>query len=75
MAKKQQSRFRPGDRVEWNTSQGKTRGRVTKKQTSPTKIKSHKVAASPHNPEYVVQSEKSGKKAAHKGRSLKKTGK
>lgn len=74
MAKKQQSRLRPGDRVEWNTFQGKTRGRVTKKQTSPTKIKGHRVAASPKNPEYLVQSEKSGKKAAHKRRSLKKIG-
>jgi hypothetical protein len=35
-----------GDRVEWNTSPGKTRGRVEKKLTSETHIKGHKVAAS-----------------------------
>ena len=75
MEKRQQSRLKPGDRIEWNTPQGKTRGRVTKKQTSPTKIKGHKVAASSHNPEYLVQSEKTGKKAAHKRGSLKKIGK
>lgn len=55
-------------------SQGKTRGRVEKKLTSATPIKGHTVAASSNNPEYLVQSDKSGKKAAHQGRSLKKIG-
>ena len=67
--------FKPGDRVEWNTSQGETTGRVEKKLTSPTDIKGHHVAASPDNPEYLVESEKSGGKAAHKPGSLKKVGK
>jgi hypothetical protein len=65
--------LKAGDKVEWNTSRGKTRGTVVKKQTSPTRIKSHKVAASKDNPEYIVQSDKSGKKAAHKPGELKKT--
>ena len=73
MGKKQSTQIKPGDRVEWNTSQGKTSGRVVKKQTSPTKIKGHEVAASRAHPEYIVQSEKSGKKAAHQGKALKKT--
>lgn len=60
-----------GDRVEWKTSQGKTSGRVKKKLTSPTKIKGHRVAASEENPEYLVESEKSGRKAAHEPESLK----
>jgi hypothetical protein len=63
-----------GDKVEWNTSQGKTTGRVVKKQTTSTKIKGHKVAASKDNPEYIVRSEKSGDTAAHKPGSLKKVG-
>lgn len=62
-----------GDKVEWNTSQGKTHGVVEKKQTAPTKIKGHKVAASEENPEYIVKSDKSGAKAAHKPDGLKKT--
>jgi hypothetical protein len=61
-----------GDRVEWNTSQGKTTGRVKRKLTSPMKIKTHEVAASEKNPEFLVQSEKSGKLAAHKPGGLKK---
>jgi hypothetical protein len=72
MGKKQSSGFKAGDRVEWKTSQGKTSGRVIKKQTSPTKIKGHDVAASRTHPEYLVQSEKSGKKAAHQANALKK---
>ena len=61
-----------GDRVEWDTSQGKTTGRIKKKLTSPMKIKSHKVAASKENPEYLVETEKSKKLAAHKPAELRK---
>jgi hypothetical protein len=67
--------FKPGDRVQWNTSQGKTRGRVKKKLTSPASIKGHIVRASKQNPEYLVQSDKTGKAAAHKPAGLKKLGK
>jgi hypothetical protein len=64
--------IKPGDEVSWSTSQGKTEGKVEKKVTKPTQIKSHHVAASPDNPEYIVKSEKSGKEAAHKPGELKK---
>jgi len=46
---------------------------VKKKLTAPTDIKGHHVAASDGNPEFLVESEKSGKEAAHKPESLKKT--
>src|SRR4051794_25909986 len=68
MAKK----LKAGDRVTWNTSQGKTSGTVQKKLTSASHIKGHHVAASPDNPEYLVKSEKTGKPAAHKADALKK---
>ena len=45
---------------------------MKKKLTSPMKIKTHKVAASKENPEFLVESEKSGKPAAHKPSELKK---
>jgi len=64
--------FKKGDKVEWSTSQGKTTGEVKKKLTSPTDIKGHHVAASEDNPEYLVESDKTGKQAAHKPDSLKK---
>ncbi|MFF0918360.1 DUF2945 domain-containing protein [Rhizobium leguminosarum] len=61
-----------GDEVSWNTSQGKTEGRVVKKQSSPTKIKGHGVKASEAEPQYIVESDKSGKRAAHKPDELTK---
>ena len=67
-------KIKVGDRVAWTSSGGKSVGKVVKKQTTPTKIKGHKVAASPDNPEYIVKSEKSGARAAHKPGSLKKVG-
>lgn len=67
--------IRKGSHVEWQTSQGKTRGTVEKKLTSPTHIKGHKVAASADDPQYLVKSDKSGKHAAHKPEALKPSGK
>lgn len=64
--------LKPGDRVEWQSAGGKSVGKVEKKLTSECRIKGHKVAASPDNPEYLVRSEKSGKPAAHKPGALKK---
>jgi hypothetical protein len=68
-------KLKAGDRVQWNTSQGKTIGTVQKKLTRTSAIKGHKVAASPDHPEYLVKSEKSAKPAAHRPQSLKKVSK
>jgi hypothetical protein len=64
--------LRPGEEVEWNTPQGVTHGAVVKKLARAGKIKDHTVAASPDKPEYLVESAKSGKRAAHKRGALKK---
>ncbi|MEH2072583.1 MAG: DUF2945 domain-containing protein [Nostoc sp.] len=64
--------FKKGDRVEWKTSQGKTTGEVVKKITSPTDIKEHHVAASEDNPQYILESDRTGKQAAHKPDALEK---
>lgn len=64
--------FRAGEMVKWDHSQGTTTGKVVRKLTSPTKIKSHKVAASKENPEYLVESKKTGARAAHKPSELRK---
>ena len=60
-----------GDKVAWDSSGGHSVGKVVKKVTKPMKIKGHKVAASPENPEYLVKSDKGGV-AAHKASALKK---
>ncbi len=64
--------LKKGDSVAWDTSQGETQGKVVRKQTSPTMIKRHKVAASKDDPQYIVESDKSGKRAAHKPEELRK---
>jgi len=64
--------LQPGDKVSWMTSQGRTTGKVVRKQTTRTKIKKHTVAASKADPEYIVESAKSGKRAAHKAKGLRK---
>lgn len=64
--------FKNGDKVEWNTPQGTTHGKVEKKLTKPTDIKEHHVDASKDDPQYQVVSDKSGKKAAHKPDALTK---
>lgn len=75
MATTKKANLKAGDKVEWQTSQGKTSGTVKKKLTSPTKIKTHKIAASKENPEYLVETEKSKKLAAHQPAALKKKAK
>lgn len=66
--------LRKGSHVTWQTSQGKTEGKVEKKLTSDTTIKGHKVSASTDDPQYLVVSDKTGAKAAHKPGALKRTG-
>lgn len=61
-----------GDKVSWDSSGGHSVGKVVKKVTSTTHIKGHKVAATKDEPQYIVESDKSGKKAAHKAEALSK---
>ena len=67
-----QDEYKQGDRVVWNTPQGKTRGTVKKKLTSETEVGEQKIRASEDDPRYLVESEKSGKEAAHKADALSK---
>jgi hypothetical protein len=66
------SSLKRGDQVTWETSQGTTSGIVKKKLTGPSKIKTHRVAASKQDPEYLVVSSRSGKPAAHRAEGLHK---
>ena len=64
--------LKPGDKVTWGTSQGRTEGVVEKKLTSETRIKGHVAKPTSKDPEYLVKSDKSGAHAAHKPEELKK---
>jgi hypothetical protein len=61
-----------GDKVTWRSHGSTPEGRVEKKVTDRREEVGRTVAASPEEPQYVVRSEKSGKKAVHKGSALRK---
>lgn len=58
-----------GDRVAWKSHGGEAHGKVVRKQTSATRIKGHKVAASKDDPQFIVETDE-GKRAAHKPGAL-----
>ena len=60
-----------GDRVKCKSHAGEARGKVVKKQTKPTQMKGHKVAASNDRPQFIVETDE-GKRAAHKPSALTK---
>jgi hypothetical protein len=64
--------FKKGDEVTWDSRNGEVEGTVVKKVTSETKIKGHTAKASKENPEYEVESSKTGAHAIHKPEELKK---
>lgn len=63
--------LKAGEKVSWKSHGGKAHGKVVKKIISPTTIKGHRVAASPDNPEFIVETDE-GKRAAHKPGALMK---
>ncbi len=65
-------KLKPGDKVSWGTSGGETHGTVEKKVTGTTQIKGHTAKATKEDPQFVVESAKSGKAAIHKPADLKK---
>ena len=63
-----------GDRVSWNTSQGRTHGTVVERKTNDFTFDDQHFTASSDEPAFIVESEKTGAQAAHKGSALKKLG-
>ena len=61
-----------GDRVSWDTSQGRTQGEVVEKKTKDFPHDGEKFTASDDDPAYIVKSEKTDATAAHKGSALRK---
>jgi hypothetical protein len=74
-----EKRFNKGDRVGWETPQGRTTGRVVEKLAIDKRVgnpgqKGTKVSASEDDPRYVVESDKTGKRAAHRPEALGRRG-
>jgi hypothetical protein len=61
-----------GDKVHWNTSQGKTTGTTVEKRIEDFTFDGQKFKPTADDPYWIVESEKSGKHAAHKESTLKK---
>jgi hypothetical protein len=61
-----------GDTVHWKTSQGTTTGRAVEKRTKEFQHDGQKFKASEDEPYWIVESEKTGSRAAHKASSLTK---
>jgi hypothetical protein len=64
--------FKVHDHVSWNTPQGETTGHVVRVITERTKLDGHQINASSDDPHFEVESDKSGKRAVHKGDALKR---
>jgi hypothetical protein len=64
--------FEKGDEVACKSHGGEAVGRVTEKITSDTEAAGRTVRASEDDPQYLVESDKSGGEAVHKPSALKK---
>ncbi|MBY6414843.1 DUF2945 domain-containing protein [Rhodococcus sp. BP-252] len=64
--------FHNGDKVEWKSHGSTAEGEVKEKITSEKEAAGRTVKASKDEPQYRVESDKSGKDAVHKPSALKK---
>jgi hypothetical protein len=64
--------FTKGDKVRWSSHGGTAVGRVVRKITSDTEEAGRTVRASKDDPQYLVESEKSGGRAVHKASALRR---
>lgn len=64
--------FRKGDEVSWSTSQGETHGAVQERRVRDFTFAGQQFRASEEEPYYIVESAKTGAKAAHKESALRK---
>jgi hypothetical protein len=63
-----------GDRVRWSTSQGETEGKIVERKTKDFQLAKQHFKASEDEPKFIVESDKSGARAAHAESALKKLG-
>lgn len=65
-------RYKVGDHVSWNSEAGRVRGRIIKIHTRDFDYKGHTHRATPDEPQYEIQSDKTDHVAAHRGAVLRK---
>lgn len=64
------AKFSVGDSVSWNSEAGRIKGRITKVHTKDTEFKGRTRRCSPEEPQYEVESDKTGHLAMHKDSAL-----
>ena len=64
--------FKIGDHVSWNSEAGRVSGRIIRIVTSDTEYKGYPRHATPEEPQYEIQSDKTDHIAMHKGSALTK---
>lgn len=62
--------FKAGDHVRWNSEAGIIHGTVKKIHTADTDFRGRTRHASPEEPQFEVESDKTGHLAMHKGSAL-----
>lgn len=68
------AKFKVGDRVTWNSEAGHVSGRIIRVHTRDIDYKGYTHHASPDDPQYEIESDKTDHIAMHKGSALKKMG-
>jgi hypothetical protein len=63
-------RMKIGDKVSWDTPQGRTQGKIVEKKTKDFQLAKQKFTASEDEPKFVVESDKTGARAAHAASAL-----
>jgi hypothetical protein len=59
-----------GDKVSWDTPQGRTQGKIVEKKTKDFQLAKQTFTASDDEPKFVVESDKTGARAAHAASAL-----
>ncbi|MET0929768.1 MAG: DUF2945 domain-containing protein [Aeromicrobium sp.] len=60
-----------GDKVSWNTPQGRTHGRIVERRTADFQLAKQTFTASDDSPKFIVESDTTGARAAHAPSALK----
>lgn len=66
------TKYSVGDHVSWNSAAGHVSGEIIKVHTADFDYKGHTRRASPEEPQYEIQSDKTDHVAAHKEDTLRK---
>jgi hypothetical protein len=65
-------KFKVGDHVSWNSEAGRVRGRIVRVHTKDVNWKGYVHHASPDDPQYEIQSDKTDHVALHKAKALRR---